>query len=69
MRKNQKRIFVIKAGNGMMVHVEEESDVLCGMCMNQRLHKAHEDNMTYTLEWGRPCVQQIFLGLDENGTL
>ena len=34
----------------MMVHVEEESDVLCGMRTNQRRHKANEDNMTYTVD-------------------
>ena len=52
MRKNRKRIFDIKAGNGMMVHVEEESDVLCGMRTNQRRHKANEDDMTYTVDRG-----------------
>ena len=52
MKKNRKRIFDIKAGNGMMVHVEEESDVLCGMRTNQRRHIANEDDMTYTVEWG-----------------
>ena len=54
MRKNRKRIFDIKAGNGMMVHVEEESDVLCGMSTNQRRHIANEDDMSYTVEWGDP---------------
>ena len=52
MMKNRKRIFEIKIGNGMIVHVEEESDVLCGMRTNQRRHKANEGDMTYTKEWG-----------------
>ena len=52
MRKNRKRILDIKTGNGMIVHVEEESDVLCGMRTNQRRHIANEDDMTYTVEWG-----------------
>ena len=52
MRKNWKRIFDIKAGNGMIVHMVEESDVLCGMCTNQRRYKANEGDMTYTKEWG-----------------
>ena len=46
MRKNRKRIFDIKTGNGMMMHMEEESDVLGGMRTNQRRHKANEDDMT-----------------------
>ena len=52
MRKNQKRIFDSKTGNEMIVSMEEESDVLCGMRTNQRRHKANEDDMTYTVEWG-----------------
>ena len=32
----------------MIVHVEEESDVLCGMRTYQRRHKANEADMTYT---------------------
>ena len=52
MRENRKRILDIKTGNGMIVHVEEESDVLCGMRTNQRRHKANEDDMTYTVDMG-----------------
>ena len=52
MRKNRKKIFDIKAGNGMMVHVDEESDVLCGMHTNLRRHKANEEDMTYTVDMG-----------------
>ena len=52
MRENRKRILDIKTGNGMIVHVEEESDVLCGMRTNQRRHIANEDDMTYPVEWG-----------------
>ena len=36
----------------MMVHVEEESDVLCGMRTNQRRHEPNEDDMTYTVDMG-----------------
>ena len=65
MRENRKRILDIKTGNGMIVHVEEESDVLCGMRTNQRRHKANEDDMTYTVGRGGEgeCVQQNCLGL------
>ena len=42
----------------MMVHVEEESDVLCGMRTNQRRHKANEDDMTYTVDIGGACVKR-----------
>ena len=50
MRRNRKRILDIKTGNGMIAHVEEESDVLCCMRTNQRRHKANEDDMTYTVD-------------------
>ena len=40
-------LFCNKTGNGMMVHVEEESDVLYGMRTNQRQHIGNEDDMTY----------------------
>ena len=46
------KIFDIKAGNGMIVHKEEKSDVFCGMHIKQRQQKANEDDMTYTIEWG-----------------
>ena len=52
MRENRKRILDIKTGNGMIVHVEEESDVICGMHKNQRRHKANENDMTYTVDIG-----------------
>ena len=35
MRENWKQILDIKTGNGIIVHVEEESDVLCGMRTNK----------------------------------
>ena len=34
----------------MMVHVEEESDVLCGMHTNQRQHEANEDDITHIVQ-------------------
>ena len=70
MRENRKRILDIKTGNGMIAHVEEESDVLCGMRTNQRRHKANEDNMTYTIDmWrGVHVSNKIVLALDEKGS-
>ena len=67
MRENRKRILDIKTGNGMIVHVEEESDVLCGMRTNQRRHKANEDDMTYTVDMGA-VSNKIVLALDEKGS-
>ena len=52
MRKNRKRILKIKTENGMIVHVEEESYVLCSMRTNQRRHKANDDDMSYTVDMG-----------------
>ena len=70
MRENRKRILDIKTGNGMIVHVEEESDVLCGMRTNQRRHKANEDDMTYTVDMGGGghVSNKIVLALDEKGS-
>ena len=70
MRENRKRILDIKTGNGMIVHVEEESDVLCGMRTNQRRHIANEDDMTYTADrkGGGNVSSKIFLALDEKGS-
>ena len=69
MRKNCKRILDIKTGNGMFVHMEKESDVLCGMCTNQRQHKANEDDMTYTVDMrGGDVSNKIVVALDEKGS-
>ena len=52
----------------MIVHVEEESDVLCGMRTNQRRHKANEDDMAYTVDRGGDVSSKIVLALDEKGS-
>ena len=69
MRENRKRILDIKTRIGMIVHLEEESDVLCGMRTNQRRHRASEDDMTYTVDKGGGDVSsKIVLALDEKGS-
>ena len=50
----------------MKVHMEDESDVVCGMQTNQRRHKANEDKKT--VEWGNQVSTKIILALDENGS-
>ena len=71
MRENRKRILDIKTGNGMIVHMEEESDVLCGMRTNQRRHKANEGDMTHTVDrgGGGDMSIKIVLTLDEKGSV
>ena len=68
MRKNRKRILDIKTGNGMIVHVEEESDVSCSMRTIQRRHKANKDDMTYTLDRWRDVSNKIVFALDIKGS-